>query len=137
MLPLARRWRWLADRALGDLGLSNSLGWTLIHLSRSGGDVKQTDLADALEISDPSLVRLLDQLGAAGLVTRTPDPRDRRIRRVALTPAGHERLTAVEAVLARLRRRLLAGVDDADLAVTLAVLERIGEAVRGAEDDRD
>src|SRR5690348_5700518 len=55
------------------------------------------ELAERLK-SDPSNVTgLIDRLEARGLVERRPDPTDRRIKGLALTPAG-----------ARLRERLFA-----------------------------
>jgi len=129
MLPIARRWRALADRALDDLDVSSSLAWTLIQLGRLSGEARQTDLARALEISDPSLVRILDQLAKDGLLTRAVDAGDRRVRRVALTKAGGALVRSVEDVLAALRGQLLDNVADDELAAAVSVLERIGDAM--------
>ena len=133
MLPIARRWRALADRALDGLDVSSSLAWTLIQVGRMGGEARQTDLARALEISDPSLVRILDQLAKDDLLTRAVDAGDRRVRRVALTEAGRALVLSVEEVLASLRRRLLGDVADGELATAVSVLERIGDAVAPEE----
>ena len=133
MLPIARRWRAMADRALDNLDLSSSLAWTLIQVGRSGGEARQTDLARSLEISDPSLVRILDQLAKDGLLTRAIDTDDRRVRRVALTEAGSALVRSVEDVLAGLRQQMLGDVADDDLATAVSVLERIGDAVAHEE----
>ena len=59
--------------------------------------ISMRELAERLK-SDPSnLTGLIDRLEARGLVERRPDPTDRRIKGLALTPAG-----------ARLRERLFA-----------------------------
>src|SRR6266566_6599368 len=59
--------------------------------------ISMRELAERLK-SDPSNVTgLIDRLEARGLVERRPDPRDRRIKGLALTAAG-----------ARLRARLFA-----------------------------
>lgn len=48
----------------------------------------------------PTTVKLtVDQLEAAGLVTRTPHPRDRRATLVGITPAGRERANEVSVAL--------------------------------------
>ena len=39
ILPLARRWRAEADRAVADLGLSDETGWLLLHVGRLGDGV--------------------------------------------------------------------------------------------------
>src|SRR4051812_9261819 len=59
----------------------------LIYVSRHEG-VRQIDLADLLEIQPITLARLIDQLAAAGLVERRPDPTDRRAYQVFLTSAA-------------------------------------------------
>jgi DNA-binding MarR family transcriptional regulator len=68
--------------------------------------ISMRELAAKLK-SDPSNVTgLIDRLEARGLVERRPDPHDRRIKGLALTPAG-----------ARLRERLFARLYSAPPAV--------------------
>jgi MarR family transcriptional regulator, organic hydroperoxide resistance regulator len=68
--------------------------------------ISMRELADRLK-SDPSnLTGLIDRLEARGLVERRPDPADRRIKGLALTPAG-----------AQLRSKLFARLYQAPSAV--------------------
>lgn len=129
-LPLvARNWHLLADGVLAKFGISNSAAWCLIHLSRLGGDVRQAALAEQLEISQPSLVRTLHQLQAAGLVARAADPDDRRSNQLNLTPAGHELIGRIEEALDALRRDLLAEVPVADVETAVRVLDALGARI--------
>ncbi|EPR18942.1 MarR family transcriptional regulator [Sphingobium indicum IP26] len=124
---VSRQWRQLADLALAEFGVSNSAGWCLIYLDRLGPDARQADLAEELGIAQPSLVRTLDQLQAAGLVERVPNPDDRRSNRIAFTPEGKELVGQIEARLANLRRELLEGVPDTAIEILvnlLGLLER-------------
>src|ERR1700759_2113101 len=75
----------------------------LIWIGRLGANVRQTALADAIGIEGASLVRLLDELQASGLITREQDPNDRRANAVNLTPKGREVLAEVTEVLTQLR----------------------------------
>src|SRR6266576_3245821 len=86
--------------------------------------ISMRELAERLK-SDPSNVTgLIDRLEARGLVERRPDPKDRRIKGLALTPAG-----------ARLRERLfarlyaaprpIAELSERDLRILTDVLQRI------------
>ena len=50
-------------------------------------------LAEVEQVSAPTATKVVGRLHAAGLVERQPDPADRRVSLVALTPAG-ERLLA-------------------------------------------
>src|SRR5213082_912767 len=55
-------------------------------------------LAEHERVAPPSITKVVSKLECDGLVTRTPDPSDRRICRVAISPDG-------EALLEESRRR--------------------------------
>ena len=84
---------------------------------------RQAELAEALSIEGPTLVRLLDQLCAAGLVTRREDPTDRRAKVLSLTKVGLGVVAKIEAELVELRANVLAKVSAADLEASLRVLQ--------------
>lgn len=132
LLPLGRRWRALADRALAEFGLSDATGWLFIHVGRLGDSVPQNELALALDISSGSLVRLVDQLEEAGLVVREVDPADRRVNRVTLTKAGRALIGQIEPVLTDIRRGILSDVSDGDLRRANAVLAKVDMRVSAA-----
>jgi MarR family transcriptional regulator for hemolysin len=126
LLPLARMWRQAADRALSGMGLSASIGWALIQVGRLGDDARQTDLANELDVTQASLVRSLDQMVKGGLVERHRDTDDARVSRIRLTPHGRTLVARIEATLETLRRTMLDGVSDDDLATALRVAEKVG-----------
>jgi DNA-binding MarR family transcriptional regulator len=53
-----------------------------------------SQLAEYLMLSRPAVTRLLEGLARRKLITRRPDPRDRRRLRLALTKAGRTHLDA-------------------------------------------
>lgn len=55
-------------------------------------------LAELERVAPPSITKIVSKLESDGLVTRTPDPADRRVCRVAISPAG-------ETLLEEIRRR--------------------------------
>ena len=126
LLPLAKMWRRAADRALSDMSVSASIGWALVQVGRLGDDVRQTDLASELDVTQASLVRSIDQMTAAGLVERQRDPQDARVSRIRLTEHGRALVTTIEAKFASLRAAMLDDVSDEDLATALRVAERLG-----------
>ena len=130
VLPaLSRSWRQHADELLAEFGVSNSMAWCLIQLDRLGPAVRQIDLAQAVGITQPSIVRVLDQLEAAGLVTRESDPDDRRSNRLVLTEEGQAQYGVIEQRLNELRQTLFAGIADADVETVRRVLFTLAERV--------
>ncbi|MFD0000313.1 MarR family winged helix-turn-helix transcriptional regulator [Nocardia sp. NPDC127526] len=62
--------------------------WMLTYLAERS-EISQQEMADAMAIDRSEVVRLIDGLEKAGLVTRTRDPEDRRKYRLAMTKAGN------------------------------------------------
>lgn len=133
LLRLARVYRREINRALAAHGLSDARALPVLHIARLGEGVRQGVLAEDLGIEGPSLVRLLDQLSAAGLVERRDDPRDGRAKTLHLTAEGRALAKVIEAAVDRVRADLLSGVGDKDLATTLRVLAAFEAAVDAAE----
>lgn len=133
LLRLARIYRRETDRALASHGVSDAQALPVLHIARLGEGVRQGVLADALGVEGPSLVRVLDQICAGGLVERRDDPNDGRAKTLHLTDAGRTLAAVVEAQLDVLRGSLLAGVTDADLAATLQALEQFEAALEAPQ----
>ena len=125
MPQVARSWRHLTDEALAQFRVSASAGWCLVHLARLGPDVRQSDLAEQLGITQPSLVRTLDQLAASGLIQRLPHPTDKRSNRVQFTPEGSDLAARIKARLNDLTRDLFDGLPDTAVEITGNVMELI------------
>ena len=123
--PVAQAWRAAADDALASLGIKSAVAWCIVHLARLGTDVRQTELASAIGISDPSLARTIAQVVADGLVERRVDANDRRSNLMTLTARGRALAIQAEERLADLRSELLAGASDADLALIVRVFDSV------------
>jgi MarR family transcriptional regulator for hemolysin len=119
LLRLARIYRREVNRALAEHDLSDARALPVLHIARSGGGMRQGHLAEELGVEGPSLVRILDQLCAAGLVERRDDPKDGRAKTLHLTPEGDALAVIVEGAVQDLRGRLLAAVSVEDLAATV------------------
>lgn len=122
MLRLTRLYRREVDRMLSAHGLSDARALPVLQIARLGEGVRQGVLAEELGVEGPSLVRILDQLCAAGLVERRDDPTDRRAKTLHLSPDGRALAVVIEAALDQLRSGLLARISDDDLAAALRVL---------------
>lgn len=96
----------------------------LSHLAREPVGT-QLALAQGIGYDKTRLIALLDRLEAEGLITRTPDPADRRGRNVALTPAGQRKRAAAQRDIRRMEDDVLAGLTAAQRQTLLAALRRL------------
>ena len=104
----------------------------LYALSKSDAPVRLTDLHRRVLLSQPALSRMVDRLVERDLVERCEDAGDRRVVRLALTPAGREAQRTVgrahaQDVAAAMTAR---GVGDDDLRE----LQRITRALLGEKE---
>ena len=106
-------------------GLTEATWRPLVYVRRLGDGVRQKELATALSIEGPSLVRLLDNLERRGLIERREDETDRRARGIYLTRAGRDLAVRVAKVGTEIQARLLANVPPADLETCQRVLASI------------
>ena len=120
-----RQWRRAVDRRLQPFGLTEATWLPLLRISRAPEPMRQKELAASLGLDGSSVVRLLDALEQAGLVERREGAEDRRAKTLHLTRAGRATVARVEAASRAVRERLLAGIDDAELAAATAVLRQI------------
>jgi MarR family transcriptional regulator for hemolysin len=122
LVVAARRWRRTSHSVLSAYNVSEACAGPLLTANRLGEAVRQVTLAEQVGIEGPSLVRLLDQLCAAGLVRRDEDPDDKRAKTITLTDEGRAVTARMEERLMNLRARVLKGVSREDLETTLRVL---------------
>jgi MarR family transcriptional regulator, transcriptional regulator for hemolysin len=130
---VARLLRRNFNRRAQALGLSQAQWRALAYLARQQG-VSQASLADRLEIQPITLVRLLDRLQAAGLVTRRPDPHDRRAFRLYLTDRAQPLLARVWSIAAQTREQALAGMPIQRQRMLIKSLQHLRQNLLQAED---
>lgn len=113
---LARATRRLIEEEQPLLAAHDLSMWGYIVLSRLAAAPAESQLSLARQIGyDKSrLIGLLDELEAEGLLTREPDPNDRRAKVIDLTPAGRSRFEGARRDIRKMERRLLRGVPAAD-----------------------
>ena len=121
----ARQWRRAVDHRLQPFGLTEATWLPLIYLARAAAPMRQKDLAAALAVDGSSIVRLLDELEAAGLIQRREEASDRRAKTIILTAAGRSIIDRVEDASRRVRDATLHGITRAELEIAADVLRRV------------
>ncbi|GHC84357.1 hypothetical protein GCM10007079_26240 [Nocardiopsis terrae] len=104
-----RNWHERTETALAELPHGGRGYHVLAALSR-GEAPTQAALAEQLLIDRSVMTYLLDDLAAADLVRRRPDPDDRRVRRVCATDHGRAVLARVNALVEQAEERVLDGL---------------------------
>src|SRR5437879_3752533 len=89
-------------------------GYQVIAAAARSEVGSQLALAHHLGIDRTVMTYMLDDLEAAGLIDRQPDPADRRARRVIVTAQGMELLATLDSRLEAAEADLLAPLDTAE-----------------------
>lgn len=108
-------------------GLEGGLYDLLATLRRSGPPyrLRPTDLTATLMLTSSGTTKRLDRLERLGLITREPDPGDRRGVLIALTDEGRRVVDATVAAHLDNERRLLAGLTESERAELAALLRSL------------
>jgi DNA-binding MarR family transcriptional regulator len=111
---------------LAELGLSMWGYIALSHLAHAPAET-QLALAQAISYDKTRLIGLLDELEADGLITRTPDPADRRARIISLTDAGTKRHGAARRAIRKMEDDVLTGVSAGERTRLRRTLTRLAD----------
>lgn len=122
-----------ADRVLDDLP-GGSRGYRLLAAVARDCPRSQLALAQHVGLDRTVVTYLVDDLAAAGLLERQPDPADRRTRRVVATGPGLAHLRELDARLAAVEDHVLHPLADADRPVLRALLQQLAVGLSRAGD---
>lgn len=122
---VARRWRSRLDERLKPMGMSIARWGALYWLGQQTEGVSQAALADLAGVEPPTLVRVIDQLEAQGLVERRVSSSDRRINLLSLTEAAYPLVALIEAEAERLRVELLADLTFDEYETAMGLLGKL------------
>jgi MarR family transcriptional regulator, transcriptional regulator for hemolysin len=125
---MVRAW---ADREAARYGITRAQWAVLAKVERNEG-MKQSELAEQMEMQPITLTRLIDKLCDNGWIERRGDESDRRVNRLYLKKAARPLLAKLAGLRSELTATALEGIPPADAHRMLAQLEAIKENVRGA-----
>jgi MarR family transcriptional regulator, transcriptional regulator for hemolysin len=123
--------RLYADKQASRYGLTRAQWAVLAKLERTEG-LKQTEVADLMELQPITLTRLIDKLCDSGLIERRSDEADRRINRLYLTPAARPLMDKLAELRGEITRMALAGMTNPETHHLVAQLEVVKDNVREA-----
>ena len=112
------------DDRLAPLGMTLSLASLLSYIA-DFGPINQTRAAEHLEQGRAVTGSQVDRLESLGFVERRPDPADRRVWLLAVTPTGTELAGSIAEVDRVLRAELRAGISRPERQALAGLLVRL------------
>ena len=120
-------------RFMDETGLSFSQLNVLMRLYH-GGNSGVSEIGEQMGVTSAAASQAIDRLVLQGLIERSEDPRDRRAKRLALTPKGR---TVIESGI-EARSRWVEGLTDAltpeQQSMTISALTLLTEAARATKE---
>lgn len=104
----------------------------LSQLDRAPKGLTMGELSSRLMVTNGNVTGLTEALVREGLVSRAPEPDDRRSLRIRLTAAGKQSFDAMTPVHEGWIDRLMAGLTRAEMAHLLELLGRLKQSLAAA-----
>jgi len=102
----------------------------LAQLDRAADGLTMGELSSRLMVSNGNVTGLTDALVREGLVSRLPDPGDRRSLRIRLTPEGKRAFDAMTPTHEQWIDQMMAGLTRAEMAHLLELLGKLKQSAR-------
>ncbi|WP_458042754.1 MULTISPECIES: MarR family winged helix-turn-helix transcriptional regulator [Bacteria] len=103
--------------------------YSVLGVAASDARPTQRELSEFLRLDPSQIVSIIDELETRGLVRREPDPNDRRVNVVVVTPEGREKFAAARVVAQKSELDMLALLDSTEIAALAEALNALATAV--------
>lgn len=120
------------DRRAVKFGLTRAQ-WRATKMLYYREGLRQTELAEQLEMEPIAVGRVIDRLQAAGFVERRPDPKDRRAWRLYVTDQARGVIADMEEIALGLRKDATRGIAVPELQQALDVLNRMKDNLQALD----
>ena len=131
IMDVARLLKTYADQRARQFGISRAQWAVLARIDRNEG-LKQSELAEMLDLQPITLTRLLDRLADNELIERRADPHDRRANRLYLKPAAKPLLGRLGDLGADIMETALDGISSTSIERMLKELGAVKNNLRAA-----
>jgi DNA-binding MarR family transcriptional regulator len=120
------------DRLMREKGVSLAQS-RLLEVIQQTARARWSDIATALGYSPRTITEALDALERDGLITRAPDPADRRAKILTVTKKGARDLAAAQDVRDQVRKVFFGVLTDGEKDRLLKMLQRMREAIQAID----
>ncbi|MEW5009334.1 MAG: MarR family transcriptional regulator [Cycloclasticus sp.] len=122
LADVSRMMRRAFNKHLEGSSLTLAQARALVYAARHEG-IRQSHLAEMLEILPITLTRLIDQLVEDGFVERRPDPNDRRAHQIFITKQAPPILNSIKQTANAIQADALTGLDEQQASQLLSALQ--------------
>lgn len=123
---IVRYMRTQSERALSDSGIGFPEQLVLMTLLANGA-LNQEAIASRLGLDKGAVAKTIAKLESKGLVTRKPNPEDKRQKIVDATPEANSISKAMERTLESITASIFAGMTSAEIDQACALLAHMAE----------
>jgi len=90
-------------------------------------------IAGLLEVAKSRATVIIENLEKKGLVQRSQDPNDARVKLINLTPAGQHKVREIEEFLFSLHQQLLGQIDPGQRSAVIHALETLRSSMEAVK----
>lgn len=119
------------DALVQPLGLTSARWQVMGAIMQADDGLPAAQIARNMGLARQSVQRLLDELATDGIVEFALNPHHKRAKLARLTPRGRELFAAASARWLPRADALMAGLDPAAVATTVALLHRLHDRLEG------
>lgn len=109
--------------------------WEVLCWIAIEGELSQSELSERIGIEAPTLVGILDRMERDGWLERFSCPKDRRRKRMRVTPRAEEEWERISACAKRVRQKAVQGISSDELLLLRSLCERIRSNINGSDID--
>ena len=91
------------------------------------------EIAGLLEVAKSRATVIIENLDRKGLVQRSRDPNDARVKLISLTPAGQRKVREIEEFMFSLHQQLLGQIDPAQRTGVINALETLRSSMEAVK----
>jgi len=103
--------------------------WSLLVSLHNEDKISQKELADRTGKDPANITRMLDQLESKGLVSRQPNPEDRRSYLMHITASGREAAIDLIPVEQKFMKEMLADITEAEIEAFRAFIGKLNRNI--------
>ena len=125
------------DRAISKLGIHRNQHIILMHLARRGDLPSQKELAEHLRVSPAAVAVALQTMENDGYISRTPDEKDGRYKKIEITDKGKETVEKSRRIFYEIDSAMCGGLTGDELFNMKNYLEKMRNGLKELEEGEE